>query len=61
MNFSVTFFLATGLTTLVFVMDKKMGLLDRCLASGTLDGSQTIRFPVLVQHIFMDFLYSHLS
>ena len=33
--FSITFFQATGMTTLAFVMDKKTGMLDRVLASGT--------------------------
>ncbi|KAK3590643.1 hypothetical protein CHS0354_013676 [Potamilus streckersoni] len=31
---SITFFLATGLTTLSFVLEKKEGLLDRSLAAG---------------------------
>ncbi|KAH3702532.1 hypothetical protein DPMN_077556 [Dreissena polymorpha] len=47
---SVTFFLATGLTTLVFVVDKKMGLLDRCLASGM------ATFEIMLAHMFTQML-----
>ncbi|WAR05285.1 ABCGK-like protein [Mya arenaria] len=47
---SVTFFLATGLTTLVFVMDKKMGLLDRCLASGM------VSFEIMLAHMVTQML-----
>lgn len=32
--FSTTFFLATGLTALSFIMEKKEGLLDRSLVAG---------------------------
>ena len=32
--FSITFFLATGLTALSFVLERKQGLLDRSYAAG---------------------------
>ncbi|KAL4229119.1 hypothetical protein ACF0H5_012158 [Mactra antiquata] len=47
---SITFFLATGLTTLVFIMDKKLGMLDRCYASGMLS------FEIMIAHMFTQML-----
>ena len=32
---SITFFMATGLTALSFVLERKQGLLDRSLVAGT--------------------------
>lgn len=47
---SITFFQATGMTTLAFVMDKKTGMLDRVLASGM------ITFEVMLAHMFTQML-----
>ncbi|XP_060578520.1 ABC transporter G family member 20-like isoform X2 [Ruditapes philippinarum] len=47
---SITFFLATGLTTLVFIMDKKLGMLDRCLASGM------VSFEIMLAHMITQML-----
>ncbi|XP_053409038.1 ABC transporter G family member 20-like [Mercenaria mercenaria] len=47
---SITFFLATGLTTLVFIMDKKLGMLDRCLASGM------VTFEIMLAHMITQML-----
>ncbi|XP_078325748.1 ABC transporter G family member 20-like isoform X1 [Crassostrea virginica] len=43
---SITFFMATGLTTLSFVIEKKEGLLDRSLTAGM------SAFEILLAHVF---------
>uniref|UniRef100_K1RT46 ABC transporter G family member 20 n=1 Tax=Magallana gigas TaxID=29159 RepID=K1RT46_MAGGI len=43
---SITFFMATGLTTLSFVIEKKEGLLDRSLTAGV------SAFEILLAHVF---------
>ncbi|VDI71215.1 Hypothetical predicted protein [Mytilus galloprovincialis] len=43
---SITFFMATGLTTLVFVTEKKEGLLDRCMVAGV------SAFEIMLAHVF---------
>ncbi|XP_056011638.1 ABC transporter G family member 20-like [Ostrea edulis] len=43
---SITFFMATGLTTLAFVIEKKEGLLDRSLTAGM------SAFEILLAHVF---------
>ncbi|KAJ8315994.1 hypothetical protein KUTeg_006008 [Tegillarca granosa] len=47
---SITFFLATGLTTLSFVMEKKEGLLDRSLVAGM------TTFEIMLAHVCTQFL-----
>lgn len=49
---SITFFMATGLTSLVFVMEKKEGLLDRCMVAG-MSAFEIMLAHVLTQLIVM--------